>query len=80
MNEPSVVVKVALAVPTAMATTLPSVTVANSGLSTVHLPDLSVASVGVTDAVSVSLAPTLRLKAVLLRLTPVTLFLPIRPE
>ncbi|KHO13131.1 hypothetical protein OA78_0879 [Latilactobacillus curvatus] len=42
-------------------------------MSLAHLPALLMASVGVTDAVSVSTAPTFKLKVVLLSVTPVTL-------
>ena len=74
IKPPSFVVNLAFAVPAITPVTLPDAsTVATAALSTVHLPVLSFASVGVTDTINVALAPTLRLSVVLSSVTPVTL-------
>ena len=71
--EPSVVITVIVAVPAAFAVTTPlEDTVATVVLLEDHVTDLSVAFVGNTVAVKVSVSPTVIDIDVLFRLTPVT--------
>jgi hypothetical protein len=70
---PSAVFTVIVALPTAFPVTTPlELTVATAVLLLVHVTVLFVAFVGITVAVSVSVAPTLSDKPVLFRFTPVT--------
>ena len=59
-------------VPAETAVTTPSETVATAVLSLDHVAVLSVASLGLTVAVSVSVSPTVRAAEVLFKVTPVT--------
>ena len=69
---PLLVAAVTVAVPLPTAVTLPSATVATDCMELVHVTDLSVALLGKTVAVSVSLSPTSNVKEVLLNDTEVT--------
>ena len=69
---PLLVVTVIIAVPLPIAVTFPSSTVATDRSELVHVTDLSVALLGKTVAVSVSLSPISNVKDVLLSDTEVT--------